>query len=99
MVPVGVPLPEVGATVAVIVTGVLEPTCCVVGETVSVVVVGVVLTVTVTAEDAEAMSLAPSPVKSAPTVCGPTPNAVPLTDKVAVALQLVVQLVAGTRGA
>ena len=44
-VPVGVPLPEVGVTVALIVMGLVEPTPILVGETVSAVVVAAGFTV------------------------------------------------------
>jgi hypothetical protein len=96
--PVGVPEPVVGATVAVITTGPLDPATTEVGEIVNVVVVGATATVTVTAGDVEGASLAPSPLKQATTLGVPTPSWAPvIPDKEAAALQLVVQAVAGTR--
>jgi len=54
-VPVGVPLPEAGATVVVRTTGLLEPTVTELGAIVIVVAVGVrVVTVKVTGVDVEA---------------------------------------------
>lgn len=53
-VPVGVPLPEAGATVAVAVTKVLEPAVMVVGEMVSAVLVAArFVTVKLTGEEVE----------------------------------------------
>ncbi len=96
--PVGVPEPVVGAAVAVITTGPLDFTTTEVGEIVNVVVVGTAATVTVTAGDVEGASLAPSPLKQATTLSVPVPSCAPvIPDKEAVALQLMVQAVAGTR--
>ena len=52
-VPVGVPLPEAGATVAVAVTGPLEPTLTELGERASLVVVGIACTVNCAAGETE----------------------------------------------
>lgn len=74
--PVGVPLPEDGVTVAVNVIGVVEPTPIALVESVSPVVVEIVApaTVIVTAGEVEGASFAPSPLKQATTLSVPLPN-------------------------
>jgi len=97
--PVGVPLPEVGVTVAVRVMGVVEPCVTIVEDSVSDAVVGALpMTVTVNAVEVEGASLAPSPLKQATMGIEPGPNSLPVTfASVATELQLVLQEVAGTR--